>query len=169
MASLTWWAWVWASSRRWWRTGKPGMVQSMGSQRVGYNRATEWQMLMTQACTPKPNLSDSRHFQPPVTATAAMQPPDLEPQWCRVTWSRMGKSGYEAKISLTKNGSYLHRGQNLGAVLRNPGASFPLTLSSRSSSLSSISSCLRFHSYSTWTCGLNFPDLAWESWKWQQF
>ena len=35
MASLTWWAWVWASSgSRWW-TGKPGMLQSMGSQRVG--------------------------------------------------------------------------------------------------------------------------------------
>ena len=31
MVSLTQWTWVWASSRRWWRTGKPGMVQSMGS------------------------------------------------------------------------------------------------------------------------------------------
>ena len=31
MASLTQWTWVWASSRRWWRTGKPGMLQSMGS------------------------------------------------------------------------------------------------------------------------------------------
>ena len=34
MASLTWWTWVWASSGRWWRTGKPGVQQSMGSQRV---------------------------------------------------------------------------------------------------------------------------------------
>ena len=25
----------------WWWTGKPGMLQSMGSQRVGYNWATE--------------------------------------------------------------------------------------------------------------------------------
>ena len=32
---------VWASSRRWWRTGKPGVLQSMGSQRVGHNWATE--------------------------------------------------------------------------------------------------------------------------------
>ena len=31
MASLTQWTWVWASSGRWWRTGKPGMLQSMGS------------------------------------------------------------------------------------------------------------------------------------------
>ena len=32
MASLTQWTWVWASSRSWWWTGKPGMMQSMGSQ-----------------------------------------------------------------------------------------------------------------------------------------
>ena len=31
----------WASSRRWWRTGKPGILQSMGSQRVQHNWATE--------------------------------------------------------------------------------------------------------------------------------
>ena len=30
--SLTQWTWVWASSRSWWRTGKPGMLQSMGCQ-----------------------------------------------------------------------------------------------------------------------------------------
>ena len=27
--------------RRWWRTGRPGMLQSMGLQRVGHNWATE--------------------------------------------------------------------------------------------------------------------------------
>ena len=37
MASLTWWTWVWASSGSWWWTGKPGMLQSMGSQRVGHD------------------------------------------------------------------------------------------------------------------------------------
>ena len=41
MASLTWWTWVWASSGRWWRTGKPGMLQFMGLQRVGVNLANE--------------------------------------------------------------------------------------------------------------------------------
>ena len=41
MASLIPWAWVWASSGRWWRTGKPGMLKFMGSQRVEHNwRAT---------------------------------------------------------------------------------------------------------------------------------
>ena len=32
MASLTQWILIWASSGRWWRTGKRGMLQSMGSQ-----------------------------------------------------------------------------------------------------------------------------------------
>ena len=32
MASPTWWTWVWVSSGIWWWTGKPGMLQSMGSQ-----------------------------------------------------------------------------------------------------------------------------------------
>ena len=41
LSSPTWWTWVWASSRSWWRTGKPGMLQSMGSQRVGYDWVTE--------------------------------------------------------------------------------------------------------------------------------
>ena len=32
MAPLTWWTWVWARSSCWWWTGKPGMLQCMGSQ-----------------------------------------------------------------------------------------------------------------------------------------
>ena len=43
MASLTQWTWVWANSGRQWRTGKPGVLQSMGWQRVGHNLATEQQ------------------------------------------------------------------------------------------------------------------------------
>ena len=41
MASTTQWPWVWANSRSWWWTGRPGMLQSMGSQRVGHDWATE--------------------------------------------------------------------------------------------------------------------------------
>ena len=41
MASPTQWTWVWASSKSWWWTGKPGMLQSMGSQRVRQDWATE--------------------------------------------------------------------------------------------------------------------------------
>ena len=46
MASLTRWTWVWASSRSWWWTGKPGVLQSMGLQRVGHNWATEQQSVV---------------------------------------------------------------------------------------------------------------------------
>ena len=41
MASPTWWAWIWVNSGRWWWTGRPGVLQFMGSQRVGHNWATE--------------------------------------------------------------------------------------------------------------------------------
>ena len=41
MASPTQWTWVWASSRSWWWTGKPGVLQSMGSQRLRNDWATE--------------------------------------------------------------------------------------------------------------------------------
>ena len=41
MASPTGRTWVWASSGSWWRTGKPGVLQSMGSQRVRHDWVTE--------------------------------------------------------------------------------------------------------------------------------
>ena len=41
MATPTQWAWVWVNSRSWWWTGRPGMLQSMLSQRVWHNWATE--------------------------------------------------------------------------------------------------------------------------------
>ena len=42
MALLTRWAWVWANSGSWWWTGKPGMLQSMGSQRVDMTEQLNW-------------------------------------------------------------------------------------------------------------------------------
>ena len=40
MPSPTQWTWVWVSSGSWWRTGRPGVLQFMGSQRVGHDWAT---------------------------------------------------------------------------------------------------------------------------------
>ena len=40
MASPTQRTWVWTNSRRGWRSGKPRVLQFMGSQRVGHNRVT---------------------------------------------------------------------------------------------------------------------------------
>ena len=35
------WTWVWVNSGSWWWTGSPGVLWFMGSQRVGYDWATE--------------------------------------------------------------------------------------------------------------------------------
>ena len=40
MTSLMRYTWVWASSGSWWWTGKPGMLQSRGLQRVGHDWVT---------------------------------------------------------------------------------------------------------------------------------
>ena len=47
MALPTQWTWVWVNSGNWWWTGSPGVLQSMGSQRVGHDWATElsWTVL----------------------------------------------------------------------------------------------------------------------------
>ena len=46
--------WVWASFGSWWRTGKPGMLLSMGLQRVAHNWAPELNCLLTLGLSPSP-------------------------------------------------------------------------------------------------------------------
>ena len=41
MSLPTLWTWIWVSSGSWWWTEKPGMLQSMGSERVWHNWATK--------------------------------------------------------------------------------------------------------------------------------
>ena len=52
MASLTWWTWVWVNSGSWWWTGRPGVLQFMGSQRVRHDWETElnWLSLSQWCC-----------------------------------------------------------------------------------------------------------------------
>ena len=40
MVSPTQWTWIWANSGRWWRTGKPDVLQSMGSQ--SWTQLSNW-------------------------------------------------------------------------------------------------------------------------------
>ena len=56
MASLTGWTWVWVNSGSWWWTGRPGILQFMGSQRVGHDWATElnWTELNDNMCFLEP-------------------------------------------------------------------------------------------------------------------
>ena len=47
MASPTQWTWVWVNSRSWWWTGRPGVLQFMGSQRVRHDWATELNWMLS--------------------------------------------------------------------------------------------------------------------------
>ena len=48
MAPLTQWIRVWVNSGSWWWTGRPGVLQSMGLQRVGHDWATENHVCFSQ-------------------------------------------------------------------------------------------------------------------------
>ena len=50
MASPVQWTWTWANFRRWCGTGRPGVLQSMGSQTVGHDWATEQQCPCGDKC-----------------------------------------------------------------------------------------------------------------------
>ena len=56
MASPTQWTWIWANSKRWWGTGKPGLLQSMGSQRAWQNLVTEQQKQTSEATMVSPGV-----------------------------------------------------------------------------------------------------------------
>ena len=45
MSSLTQWTWVWANSGRQWKTGRPGLLQYMQSQRVSHDWVTQQQQI----------------------------------------------------------------------------------------------------------------------------
>ena len=71
LASLTQRTWVWTNSRRWWRTGKPGVLQSMGLKRLDTTeqlnnkpllslRFRQWHQVHSQQLQPPPPPSISR-------------------------------------------------------------------------------------------------------------
>ena len=49
MMSLLRWTWLWASPGTWWWSERPGMLQSVGSQRLGHDWATEMNWLIAFA------------------------------------------------------------------------------------------------------------------------
>ena len=65
MASATRWTWVWVNSGSWWWTGRPGMLHSMGSQRVGHNWATALKTNSRSRYSPSPS-SYSPFLPPPL-------------------------------------------------------------------------------------------------------
>ena len=61
MASLTHWPWVWVSFRSWWWTGKSGVLQSTGSQRIRHDWVTEQQLKLGKEKAMIQNLTTGRH------------------------------------------------------------------------------------------------------------
>ena len=72
--SLTWWTRVWVSFRSWWGTGKPGVLQSMGLQRVWASNDNTAQKLVlnlpqevsTQKLCPYWRQTASEKYHPPL-------------------------------------------------------------------------------------------------------
>ena len=63
MASLTWWTWISVSARSWWWTGKPSVLQSMGSRRVRHDWVTELKLkLNSEECEVIPHCGFDFHF-----------------------------------------------------------------------------------------------------------
>ena len=55
MASPTQWTWVWVGSGSWWWTGRPVVLQSMGSQKVGHDWMTELNRIEMMESSECPN------------------------------------------------------------------------------------------------------------------
>ena len=62
MASPTQWMWVWVNSRRWWWTGRPGMLRFMGSQRVGHDWETELNWIIEILGTSDPSSIEWKEY-----------------------------------------------------------------------------------------------------------
>ena len=75
MASSTLWTWVWASSRSWWWTGKPGVLQSTELQRFRHDWVTElnWWMSMP--------LQKARPTYGPTSSLWDSYPMTFSPHW----------------------------------------------------------------------------------------
>ena len=101
MASPTRWTWVWVNSGSWQWTGRPGMLQSMGSQRVGHDWATElnWTELMAalRGNTERGNImqktamiNEEQLRAAPGTMSSELLPPYLVSQSSHGTYPNLG-------------------------------------------------------------------------------
>ena len=65
MASPTQWTWVWVDSQSFQWTGKPGVLQSIGSHRVGHDSATELKATAAKSLQSCPILCDPTRLHRP--------------------------------------------------------------------------------------------------------
>ena len=91
------WAWVWANSRRWWRTGKPGVLQSKGTQRVRHGWATEQK---TTKNTERRPCEDTGRRQPSTgQEEKSQEKPTLLTPWSQTLASKTVKKKKKKKLS----------------------------------------------------------------------
>ena len=93
MASPTRMMWVWVNSESWWWTGRPDVLQFMGSQRVGHDWVTE----LTDWLTEVPNLWDTIHF---IFSCSVIIKFSLAPFVSRVKQYNKMKGGISSSIHL---------------------------------------------------------------------
>ena len=93
MASLTQCTWVWANSGRSWRTGKPGVLQSMGSQRVRHNWVTEQQQKAQRNLKTCPWSHNTWTYTVCLQIPVAQMVKNLSAIRTRKTWVRIPGSG----------------------------------------------------------------------------
>ena len=72
------WTWVWVSSGSWWWTGRPGVLQSMGSQRVRHDWTTELNWMFNKDVLDVQGLTE-------FTSTPFLKKlmKDMSPKWVR--------------------------------------------------------------------------------------
>ena len=92
---------VWVNSGSWWWTGKPGMLQSMGSQRGGHNWATELNWI-TSSHTKKFNPSNSHHRTLDCIKLLSVvgwtvRPPPKYVHLNQWIWPHLGKGSFKCK------------------------------------------------------------------------
>ena len=80
MASSTQWTWVWANSRSWWWIGRPGILQSTGSQRVGHDWVTELNWCDSEFL----ECFSNKHFVPIILSVRHFN------HLCTVSWDQEG-------------------------------------------------------------------------------
>ena len=85
MASPTQWTWVWVNSRSWRWTGRPGVQQSMRSQRVWHDWVTELN------CTSYCYLKESHLIAHRQGKAVVTKMPDYMTAVCSLKWHRLGR------------------------------------------------------------------------------
>ena len=84
MALPTQWTWVWINSGSWWWTGRLGVLQSMGSQRVRHDWVTE--LILKYSPPTVFSIWKDDNSPPPLTQARTMVPSlpmflPLQPHW----------------------------------------------------------------------------------------